>query len=138
MALSMTSPESPSSDYGSDFDTDGEETVQALLGSLEVNPIDSLALEPLVEDDNKSICIAHVPKSSQESGTTAYFSAPEEQVEGRASITVRVNNGTDTEAETGMRTKFMDLTATDELTAASCDAQGQWTNREGARGLCPP
>ena len=116
----------PSSDYGSDLDTDGEETVHALLEALDANPINSLALESLVEDDKSSISVVHVPKSSQGSGNTAYFSALEGQSERRPSSSIGVNNRRISglsETEPGMWKVLFVRMPTDELTASSCIVQ---------------
>lgn len=64
------------SDYGSELDTDGEETVNALLVALDGNPISNLAVENLVEEDARPTCLAHVPKSSQASATSAHAALP--------------------------------------------------------------
>ncbi|KAK3076315.1 hypothetical protein LTS18_013342, partial [Coniosporium uncinatum] len=70
------------SDYGSDFDPEGEQLVNNLLSGLERR--ETLALENIVEHEHPT-CSAHVPvrPHSQPANSEAYFSGTEEEGEPR-------------------------------------------------------
>ena len=84
------------SDYGSDFDTDGEEAIQELLTKVEDFGGKPLVLESL-EEDVTSGCLAYVPLfSSQGSRRTTgrlYLSALEEQETRPAQAKIEYDTG---------------------------------------------
>jgi len=67
------------SDYGSDFDTDGEQLVNELLSQAETDSSQYLVLES-IEEDASAVTVAHIPKIQPvEQDDEEYFTALEDQ-----------------------------------------------------------
>ncbi len=67
------------SDYGSDFDSDGEQLVNELLSQAETDSSQYLILES-IEEDAAAVTVAHIPKIQPvDQDEEQYFTALEDQ-----------------------------------------------------------
>ena len=89
LAQHLPKPPAAPSDYGSDFDTDGEEAVGELLAQLEGVSVKPLVLENIIEDVS-SRCHAHVPLFSSQA---SHKSATEDQMDSGGSAQMERDAG---------------------------------------------